>query len=97
MLFAFCRRMHDRFAVELQADLPNPDPELTEVLQSYIDDINDAMRTCMPMSLPPSESDGALFETYMRQAAAHLRLAKAMLAQCQQRLNSDPSARSCRD
>lgn len=43
---AACNELHDAVAVDLQADMPTPDRNLTAAVQSMIDDLHRAMEIC---------------------------------------------------
>ena len=76
---AACSELHNAVAVDLQADMPTPDRDLTAAVQSMIDDVHGAAELCR--STPsPSDSDLAQFNSYLLQGAAHLETARGILA-----------------
>lgn len=67
-----CQRVHDASVVDLQADLPSPDPNLTAELDAAIQDAHTTAHVCLSaMSGSPNNYD-VEFTTYLDQALKHL-------------------------
>lgn len=73
-----CRRAHAAITIDLKADLPSPDPKLTDAVQSMIDDFDKGSHVCMNLSLSSTEDDVLAYKSYMDQAMAHLDEAKSI-------------------
>lgn len=74
-----CQELHDANAVDLQADLPTPDPELTAELQRMIDDMNVATHACLRFVLARNPADATVYQDYLARAVDHLDRAKVIL------------------
>lgn len=76
---AGCQVLHDTNAVDLQRDLPTPDPALTAELQRMIDDMNVATHACLRFALGRNPADATVYQDYLAKAVDHLLRAKVIL------------------
>ena len=75
-----CSSVHDELTINLQADLPTPDPALTSALQSEIDDVNTAMHICMSLGPNSTSADLEQADSFMQQAIDHITTVNDILA-----------------
>lgn len=79
-LRAACSSVHDELTINLQADLPTPDPALTSAVQSEIDDVHTAMHICMSLGPSSTSADLERADSFMQQATNHMKTVNAILA-----------------
>lgn len=70
-----CQRTHDAAVVDLQADLPSPDPSLTAQLTAAIADAHFTAHVCLSAISGSPNSYDIEFTTYLDQATKNLRAA----------------------
>lgn len=70
-----CQTMHDAAAVELRADLPSPDPDLTAELDAAINDAHDAAHMCLSAVSGSLNNYAGEFVSNLDQAERHLEAA----------------------
>ena len=76
---AACTTAHDALNIDLKADLPSPDPKLTDALNSMLDDFDKGMHLCMNLPANPTKAHIAQMESYMDKSMVHLEDAKSIL------------------
>ncbi len=70
-----CQRVHDASVVDLQANLPSPDAELTAELNAAVADAHTTAHVCISAISGSPNSYDVEFTTYLDQALRHLKAA----------------------
>lgn len=70
-----CQHMHDAAVVDLQANMPSPDPDLTAELNAAIQDAHTTAHVCMSAIGGSTNNYDIEFTTYLDQALKHLKSA----------------------
>jgi hypothetical protein len=73
-----CTTAHKSLETDLKADLPSPDPKLTDAVNSMIDDFDRGMHTCMNLPDYPTAEQVAEFESYIDKSQAHFETVKSI-------------------
>ncbi len=73
-----CTTAHKAITIDLKADMPSPEPRLTEAINSMIDDFDKGMHICTNLPDNPTTTQIAQFESYIDESLAHLETAKSI-------------------
>lgn len=74
-----CQHMHDAAGVELQAQLPTPDPDVTSELRAAADDAHGASHMCLSVAAGSINNYGGEFPVDVEQAEKHLMAAQELI------------------
>lgn len=70
-----CQRIHDASVVDLQTDVPSPDPDLTAELNAAIQDAHTTAHVCLSAISGSANNYDIEFTTYLDQTLKHLKAA----------------------
>ena len=74
-----CQTAHDALTVDLKAELPSPDPRVTDALNAAINEFDKGMHLCLELPANPTQAQLARVDSHMDRAGEHLDQALAIV------------------
>jgi len=74
-----CQTAHEAITVDLKAELPSPDPRVTDAMNAMITEFDKGMRLCMDLPANPTEAQLARVDSHMDRSGEHLNEALAIV------------------